>query len=483
MNEQSSNFKFELIESPSILIKDKRALVIFPETQAFLGFSKSIASAFANRRSVPYSEIASVLIKNFNLSTESAIERTLLKIENAFSNAGVLKTTKKSLYPPQNGQEKIIDHAVMNLSITERCNLRCSHCYSDAGISASRKDEMNTKEITKIIDNFCKIGINRSTVDLAITGGEPLLRKDIIEIVQYVAKFQQKEKISKIMLNSNGILVDDSIANALANAKVHVAVSLDGSNPLTHEIIRGKGTFLPTIKGIKLLIDAGVWVGINMFVHNRNANDIENTLELAQKLGVKAFTCFNLLRVGRANPSNINNLLPERITDSSLYRIQHDILIRKPKKINLMKNSLFLNQLRRIRNRIPTRCGIGRHPTFYIRSNGDVYPCLAIYSKDYQIGNVKDTDLSQLWKFNRIYEKLANRNPITDERCGKCVLRKFCGNGCPGENIQLTGQLMTPVNICKELKDGILELMWILAENPPYLSKKQLGPPPKQIIL
>lgn len=464
-------YAIHFIERPSIVTRGDKSLLIFPESQVVVGLSTSFASIFAGRNTITSDEITSSLHEGRQHDNNQAHERLFI-ISQTFAKLGVTKNGESTNRHTRHGSSRTVDHAVLNLSITERCNLECPHCYSSAGRSASNKRELGTQEIIRLLDQYSEVGRGRETTDIAITGGEPFLRSDLIEILRHCIDLQEKGLFTRVMLNTNGVNVNAESARFLASTGVHIAVSVDGSKPATHEIIRGKGTFRRTLRGIRELVEAGAWVGVNMFAHADNVHDIEATIELSIQLGVRAFTCFNLLSVGRANVSNKNNRLPMRICDSQLYRIQHEILLRRPEFLDLMKDSLYVSQIRRIRARVPTRCGIGRHPTFYVRSNGDIYPCLAIFSQRFRVGNALDEKWPTLWSTHSCYKELASTDQTKSNiPCSVCEVRRFCGGGCFGENVQLSGKLSPPHNSCIELKAGLIELMWILSENPPYLRR------------
>src|SRR4030043_343180 len=138
----------------------------------------------------------------------------------------------------------------VQLHLTERCNLKCRHCYQSGKVS-----EMNYKEICRAIDNI-KEAVQRWVTEYEMemspsfhfTGGEPLLRKELFLILDYV-----RGNGFSIALMSNGTLIDSDMAQRIKEAGVSdVQISLDGVED-THDSFRGKGSFQRTLEGIRNL--------------------------------------------------------------------------------------------------------------------------------------------------------------------------------------------------------------------------------------
>lgn len=128
-------------------------------------------------------------------------------------------------------------------NFTNACNLRCKHCYQKAEKSTS--DELNTKEVMNIIDRMGEIGITY----VALSGGEPLMRKDFFD----AAKRMEKNEIA-FSIATNGTLLTKENVKKLEEADCkYIQISLDGATAKTHDWLRGKGMFEKTIKGIKTL--------------------------------------------------------------------------------------------------------------------------------------------------------------------------------------------------------------------------------------
>jgi len=197
----------------------------------------------------------------------------------------LVRDKRVSLYKNIIGQEKWI--SIFNLA--------CLHCYANA--KESLPNELDTDDLKGLVDDLARMPWKNEISSVGLTGGEFFTRKDAIEIIRYVS-----EKGFRVLISSNSLLLTDEDISFLAGLpNLKMSISLDGPVAEIHEEIRGPGTYERTVKNIRKLTTAGVFVGVNMFVHDRNLESIEDTLLLADSLGVKAFICINLLYVGCAN--------------------------------------------------------------------------------------------------------------------------------------------------------------------------------------
>lgn len=161
-------------------------------------------------------------------------------------------------------------HAVQ-FNITFKCNQRCAYC----GIYNDNRSEMTTEQIYRMIDEFVEMGTSR----LSITGGEPLLRKDFFDVVQYARK-----RGLFVSLATNGSLVDKVVDKlSMVNS---VNMTLDGAEDV-HDAQRGKGNFKVVLNAIELLKSKKIPVYAVSVITKNNCADIPKTLEIARSLNIK----------------------------------------------------------------------------------------------------------------------------------------------------------------------------------------------------
>ena len=406
---------------------------------------------------------------HLNVTLTEATE-TLKEVRDLLSSNGVLLVNGKLSETVETIEPHFQVNATENVLViatTQRCNLACQHCYANA--RTQLRNEMTTKELKRLIDNLASMPWKNDISRVGLTGGEFFTRPDALEIIDHV-----HANGFKVLVSSNGLLLSNEIISILASyTNFKISISLDGPTAEVHEFIRGAETFRKTTKAIQELSAHGVFVGVNMFVHQDNINLIEETLQLSDKLGVKAFNCLNLMRVGRANSKRSQAELV-RIPEHTLYKKLFTILRHNFRYQKLMKNSTFANQIMGIAGGVKSHyCGIGTNRALYVRADGNIYPCPDTAIPRFRLGNIKDEQLWNIWEHSPLLRELRQLDVDTmNPTCAKCDVRYFCGGGCRGENYQVTKKLQSPHFNCEEIRKTILEMMWILTEEPAFFQEK-----------
>jgi AdoMet-dependent heme synthase len=174
--------------------------------------------------------------------------------------------------------------------LTKGCNLRCIHCRASA-TELSSPNDLSTQAARDIIDQIAEV----SSPILVLSGGEPLFRSDIFQLARYGT-----DKGLRVALATNGTLVTKHVARKIVDSGVkRVAISLDGSDALTHDTFRGiPGAFDAAITGFRNLKDLGMSVQINTTIARHNAHQLPQVLELAKSIGADALHTFLLVPVG-----------------------------------------------------------------------------------------------------------------------------------------------------------------------------------------
>jgi Fe-coproporphyrin III synthase len=160
----------------------------------------------------------------------------------------------------------------LDLELTSRCNLRCRYCYFFNNPDVVYKD-LPTEEWLKFFDELGEIGV----MDVSLAGGEPFAREDFGILLQGIVRNRMRYAVL-----SNGGLVTEELAEQIAasNRCNYVQISVDGSNPETHDVFRGKGSFEGAIRGLKILQTAGVFLTSRITIHRHNVNDLDATVHL-----------------------------------------------------------------------------------------------------------------------------------------------------------------------------------------------------------
>ncbi len=466
--------KMRLTEKPTVEVRNDAAIVLFPSRPYWFSATKEIGKVLdIFQTEIDEETIVQNIATHLDVTFAEATE-TFKEVKDLLYSNGVLSINGRT----SEGAESIEPHFQVNavenvlvIAATQGCNLVCRHCYANA--RKPLRNEMTTKELKRLIDDLASMPWKNDVSRVALTGGEFFTRPDALEIIDHVYA-----KGFKVIVSTNGLLLSDEMIMGLSHcaANLKISVSLDGPTAEVHEIIRGEGTFGRTVGIIRKLATSGVFVGVNMFIHQDNVDLIEETLHLAETLGVRAFNCLNLMRVGRANSRQSQREL-NRIPEHVLYGKLFSILRQNFRYQKLMKNSTFANQIMGIAGGVKSHyCGIGTNRAIYVRADGNIYPCPDTVLPRFCLGNVRKEQLRDIWEHSPLLRELRQLDVDTmNSTCAKCDVRYFCGGGCRGENYQVTKDLRSPHFNCDEIKRTILEMMWMLTEDPTFFQDKVEG--------
>lgn len=320
--------------------------------------------------------------------------------------------------------------------VTYACNLKCQHCYAQAG-KVSR-DELTHEEALRVVDKLATMGIPI----LALSGGEPLVRPDILEITRRGA-----DNGMYVSIATNGTLITKEKAKQMKDAGVsYLQISVDGADAQTHDSFRGiPGAFDRTIQGVKNAVAEGFFVNIATTATKKNLTQIPKIIDLCDSLGVNWFMAYNFVPTGRGKFIVENDLSPQEREDLlvMMYNRMKDtdieILTTAPQYARIalqncgqggpavvpthFSNPQVNGSLFNLTEFIGG-CGAGR---FYmaIRANGNIEPCVFFPLK---VGNVRTDDLEDIWKNNEVFRDLRDKDNLK-ESCGSCDYRYHCG-GC-----------------------------------------------------
>ena len=185
-------------------------------------------------------------------------------------------------------------------NLTQRCNLECSHCYMSAFAGADTHGELSTDECRRVMDEIALVNPN---VFLILTGGEPLLRKDIWEIAGYAA-----EKRFTTVLGTNGVLLREREAKAMrAHGVLGASISLDSIDRVKHDAFRHlPGSWDGAVRATRVLTDAGLDFSLHMSVTDWNVGEVPAMIDLARELGAKVLNSSSWSAPGAAVTSPIS---------------------------------------------------------------------------------------------------------------------------------------------------------------------------------
>lgn len=328
--------------------------------------------------------------------------------------------------------------------VTAACNLRCIHCHASS--SKPAKDELTTDEAKRFIDSLAGIDEFRM---LVYTGGEPLMRPDLLELLSH----SRKAGLTNVIA-TNGTLITEEVAFNLREAGVvGAAVSLDSSQRAIHNYIRGNdNAFDLAMRGMHALKKAGILLQINATAMDYNFSSLDELIELADGEGSGIMLMYQLVPVGRGSA----------IEEASLDVNENENLLKslalKQKNVSTIIEPVagpqywpYLMEQRGKSNGIWLKlakqvfhgCSAGRG-FVYIKANGDVWPCPFV---EINAGNVRELPFDKVWRESEVFINLRNREDTLKGKCGECKYRTICG-GCRGRALAYHGDYLAEDPSC-----------------------------------
>jgi radical SAM protein with 4Fe4S-binding SPASM domain len=340
---------------------------------------------------------------------------------------------------------------VISWNLTYRCNLACEHCYLDAGGTPlvgtenfADRSELGTEECFRVIDEIASFAPECVTI---LTGGEPLLRRDILDIVRRAA-----DRGLWVVVGTNGVKITENVAQRLAEAGAKgLSLSLDALDPDRHDRFRRvRGAWRNTVEGAAILNRTGLPFIVQTTAGEHNAGELDAIADFAhERLAAKVWNLYFLVPTGRGQ--FVSDMTPAQYDDvlASLYRIQ-----RKYERRMLVNAKCAPHYIKTVLEKGDTDLrirtysdGAGGCPagTHYmgIRPNGDVTPCpyLPVFA-----GSLRSAPLADLWNASDLFANVRRRSTLGG-RCGACEMNGHCG-GCRARAYGMTGDLMAEDPLC-----------------------------------
>ena len=322
---------------------------------------------------------------------------------------------------------------VVVFNCTKRCNLRCAHCYSHSAGDAG-ENELTTAEAKALIDDLAQFGCPV----ILFSGGEPLLRPDLLELVDYAVA-----KGRRAVISTNGTLISPDVARQLKRVKLsYVGVSLDGVAG-TNDAFRGAaGAFDRALAGIRHCLREGIKVGLRFTINKRNAAEIAPIFRLLEAEQIPRVCFYHLVYAGRGSRL-IDEALPlaqTRAIVDQIIDLTADMFRR-----GLEKEVLTVDNhcdapylyLRMVRERHPRADEVLRLLQFNGgNSSGIGIGCVswdgAVHADQFwrheSFGNVRERKFSEIWTdtTHPLMAKLKDRKPHLQCRCAACRWLNIC---------------------------------------------------------
>jgi radical SAM protein with 4Fe4S-binding SPASM domain len=338
---------------------------------------------------------------------------------------------------------------VISWNLTYRCNLACEHCYLDAGGSPlvrtdnfADRSELGTEECFRVIDEIAAFAPECLTI---LTGGEPLLRRDILEIVR-----RASARGLWVVVGTNGVRITENVAQRLAEAGARgLSLSLDALDAERHDRFRRvRGAWENTVEGAQILNRTGLPFIVQTTAGSHNLGELDAIAGFAHdRLAAKVWNLYFLVPTGRGQ--FVSDITPAQYDEvlASLYRIQRKydrrMLVNAKCAPHYVKTVLENGGAGlRTYSGGAGGCPAGTH-YMGIRPNGDVTPCpyLPVFA-----GSLRNATLRDLWASSELFNDVRRRASLGG-RCGACELNAQCG-GCRARAFGMTGDLMAEDPLC-----------------------------------
>lgn len=313
-----------------------------------------------------------------------------------------------------------IPHAVI-WEITRRCNFDCAHCI----VAASKKavpNEITTAQAKKFIKTYASLGGRI----LGFSGGEPLLRQDLEEIVACGREFG----FANMSLATNGYILTRKRIESLKEAGItSIQVSLDGATAEQNAAIRtgGPGAFRKAIEGVRHAKSSGVGISIGIFLHPDNIVSVPQMLEICRAEGVSILRFSGFVPMGRGrNPEVLRKI---HFTEEQIVGLLRFVSSHNPEKTGV--NLIFDHSFGPFYNYFT--CGAGKD-IFYMCSDGSIYPCSIMMHPELKVGNAFEENFENLRELLES-DKMNNCRVPGDKITGACAGCKdlyWCKGGCRG---------------------------------------------------
>lgn len=318
--------------------------------------------------------------------------------------------------------------------MTSRCNLKCIHCHAFGGEASV--EELSKEEGMAVIDQVASLGIRT----FVFSGGEPLLREDLFELIAYATS-----RGLTTFIATNGTLITRAVSRLLRAYRVGVVIGLDSMNPGLHDAIRGVGgAYDAVMAGIEHCIAEHLYVHLNIVASRRNFDEIERIIDYGNTRGVYSYFIYNLVPFGRGDA------IRDDVLEAGDLKALLDLMLRKQREVSailipvatpeywayaLQRRGLRNRQLIRFLGQFIGGC-LADKGMVYIKPNGEVWACPFL---PVAVGNVRTDRMREIWTNLQTLSGALRQN-----ECNGCDYARVCG-GCKSR-MRCSRHYSCPVN-------------------------------------
>lgn len=412
MNEDMS---FELTENTEILTHKQRVILGNTNSGEWIKISQEC-----------YQILQMVMQKHYTIQEfikalqEESDKMYMKELLNHLFELGVIT---------QSGQKVIEVPKYITFAVTAACNLRCKHCSVNAG---NVPDVLSLEECKKIVEKI----ITLKPQQIIFTGGEPLLKKGIIQLLEFTRdRFE-----GHIGIMTNGTLFTKENTSQMVKLVDSIDISMDGVDEITCAKIRGKGVFSKVIKSVEMIHENGFKnISLSMVVTKENQPYTQQFFELNKQLGTKPMLrTFSPIGRGEENRSELE---VDRNSEE------------RKEKIRINSSDMKI-----------CSCGALKR-TMYIDYYGNMFPCPILFDEKYSLGNILEQKNLLHYFTDREIEKKQNYNnflklyPQNSPECKECDVNLFCWS-CLHHIDMLQKGIISKYPRCEERKKQLQNIIW-----------------------
>ena len=335
---------------------------------------------------------------------------------------------------------------------TRTCNLKCKHCYADSD-SRKYEGELSTKEAKTFIKDLHEFKVPV----ILFSGGEPLVREDLFDLIQYAGNYKIRSTIS-----TNGTLIDKDIAKRIKQSSVgYVGISLDGIGSTHDEFRRSKGSFDKALNGIRNCREVNQKVGLRFTINRHNYNQLEDIFHLIKEEKIDRVCFYHLVYSGRGS-----EMIKEDISHEESRAVM-DLIMKKTvelgDKVEVLTvdnhaDTVYLylqaqkkyahladNIFKLMQMNGGNRSGIAIANVDYM---GNVHADQ--FTQQYTFGNIKERGFKEVWTdiSNPIMNGLKDRKALLKGRCSKCKWLSVCNGNFRTRSEAVTGDFWASDPAC-----------------------------------
>lgn len=353
-----------------------------------------------------------------------------------------IDTAKKEIDRTENG---------VWIKVTDRCNLRCTYCYAESG-EQKCSEELSIEDIQRVLEELSYTDTNK----IVITGGEPLVRKDIVEILELCKKY------GHVQLLTNGTLGDEKLYKEILKHVDMIQVSLDSYNEDKHEEGRGKGSYMKALRNIDIISNLNPnKITISMTPTPAYIADIQKMIDFCLEHNVYHMHINRFVPYGRASKEYDR---PFDLKDFYNWVDQGYLHLSKLYIDSMERKKEFkfhLDVASDLRKAVLTKgqkrsCGLNKN-LISIDADGAVYFCPSLHIEQHKLGSIYENSLQEILENSQ--ENYGSFCVDCLPKCQSCEIKYFCGGGCRALALNESGDIFSVDNNCSTYKERVYQIM------------------------